>query len=105
MSHPASTVLCMHLRYRFRVYPTRPQRAALARVFGSCRVVYNDAVAARKTAHAAGLPYPTKAVLSKTLITEAKQTEARAWLAEVSAVPLQQALADADRATETSSTR
>lgn len=88
----------MHLRYRFRVYPTRPQRAALSRVFGSCRVVFNDAVVARKAAHAAGLPYPTKATLSKTLITEAKRTPERAWLAEVSVVPLQQALADADRA-------
>ena len=32
------------------------------------------------------------------LLTEAKRTPDRAWLAEVSAVPLQQALADADRA-------
>ncbi|MDA1364197.1 RNA-guided endonuclease InsQ/TnpB family protein [Glycomyces algeriensis] len=88
----------MHLRYRFRLYPTRPQRGALARVFGSCRVVFNDAVAARKLAHSEGLPYPTKALLSRALITEAKRSPKRAWLAEVSAVPLQQALADADRA-------
>jgi putative transposase len=86
------------LRYRFRIYPTRPQRQALARAFGCARVVYNDALAARKHAHAEGLPYPTTAVLSKVLITEAKRTPGRVWLGEVSVVVLQQALADADRA-------
>lgn len=84
----------MHLRYRFRVYPTAPQRKTLARVFGCVRVVYNDAVAARKAAYHEGLPYPTTAVLDKRLITEAKRTPDRAWLAEVSTVPLQQALRD-----------
>ncbi|WP_460545089.1 helix-turn-helix domain-containing protein [Glycomyces halotolerans] len=45
----------MHLRYSYRVYPTRPQRQALARTFGCVRVVYNDAVAAWKAAHRQGL--------------------------------------------------
>ncbi|WP_112141391.1 RNA-guided endonuclease InsQ/TnpB family protein [Glycomyces dulcitolivorans] len=88
----------MLLRYRFRLYPTMPQRVSLARAFGSARVVFNDAVAARKHAHAEGLPYPTMAVLSKQLITEAKRTPGRSWLGEVSAVVLQQALSDCDRA-------
>ncbi len=61
-------------------------------------MVYNDAVAARKHAHAEGLPYPTASDLSKVLITEAKRTPERSWLSEVSAAVLQQALADADRA-------
>jgi putative transposase len=86
------------LRYRYRIYPTLPQRVALGRAFGCARVVFNDGVAARKAAHAEGRPYPTTAVLSKTLITEAKQTRERSWLAEVSSVVLQQALADCDRA-------
>ncbi|WP_026922440.1 RNA-guided endonuclease InsQ/TnpB family protein [Glycomyces arizonensis] len=84
----------MHLRYRFRVYPTVPQRSALARTFGCVRTVFNDAVAARKAAHREGLAYPSTAVLDKLLITEAKRTPERAWLAEVSTVPLQQALRD-----------
>lgn len=88
----------MLLRYRYRIYPTAPQRQSLARSLGSARVVYNDAVAARKKARREGLPYPTTAVLSKALITDAKHTTERAWLSEVSAVVLQQALADADRA-------
>jgi putative transposase len=61
-------------------------------------VVFNDAVAARRAAHLEGRPYPTTAALSKALITEAKATPERAWLGEVSAVVLQQALADCDRA-------
>ncbi|WP_112133897.1 RNA-guided endonuclease InsQ/TnpB family protein [Glycomyces dulcitolivorans] len=88
----------MFLRYRFRVYPTAPQRVSLARAFGSARVVYNDAVAARRHAHAEGLAYPTTAALSKQLITEAKRTAERSWLGEVSAVVLQQALVDCDKA-------
>ncbi|WP_112138624.1 RNA-guided endonuclease InsQ/TnpB family protein [Glycomyces dulcitolivorans] len=84
----------MHLRYRFRVYPTAPQRVMLARTFGCVRTVWNDAVAARKAAHAEGLPYPSTAVLDKALITEAKHRAERSWLAEVSTVPLQQTLRD-----------
>ncbi|WP_199041546.1 helix-turn-helix domain-containing protein, partial [Glycomyces salinus] len=84
----------MHLRYVFRVYPTGPQRRMLARTFGCVRTVYNDAVAARRRAHAEGLPYPSTATLDKLLITEAKRTVERSWLAEVSTVPLQQALRD-----------
>ncbi|WP_026923071.1 RNA-guided endonuclease InsQ/TnpB family protein [Glycomyces arizonensis] len=88
----------MHLRYSFRIYPTRPQRQALARVFGCVRVVYNDAVAARKAAHRSQLAYPSTAELDKRLITAAKRTPERAWLAEVSTVPLQQALRDCHQA-------
>lgn len=66
----------------------------LARVFGCVRTVYNDAVAARRVAHAEGLPYPSTADLDKRLITAAKRSPERSWLAEVSTVPLQQALRD-----------
>jgi putative transposase len=86
--------LRVHLRYSYRVYPTRSQRQALARTFGCVRVVYNDAVAARKAAHRRGLLFPSTAVLDKALITAAKRTPERAWLSEVSTVPLQQALRD-----------
>jgi putative transposase len=70
----------------------------LARAFGCARVVFNDAVAAREAACRNGLPFPTVGELSRRLITDAKQTPDRAWLGEVSAVVLQQALGDADRA-------
>jgi putative transposase len=69
----------------------------LARAFGCARVVFNDAVAARRAAHENGDPYPSDAALSRAL-TAAKRTPQRAWLGEVSAVVLQQALADANTA-------
>ncbi len=80
------------------MYPNGPQRSALARAFGCSRVVYNDALRARETARAAGGAFPKTGDLSKLLITEAKKTEERAWLGEVSAVVLQQSLRDLDTA-------
>ncbi|HEX5567151.1 MAG TPA: RNA-guided endonuclease TnpB family protein [Streptomyces sp.] len=88
----------MQLRYGFRLYPNRPQRAALARAFGCARVVFNEALRMRKDAHTAGQPYPKIGDLSQQVITEAKKTPERAWLGEVSAVVLQQALRDLDAA-------
>jgi putative transposase len=69
----------------------------LARAFGCTRVVFNDGLRARQEAHAAGRPYVTDAELSAWLTT-AKATPERAWLGEVSAVVLQQALADLNAA-------
>ncbi len=83
----------MQLRYNYRLYPTLGQRAALARAFGCARVVFNDGLRARQEAFAAGLPYLTDRELSARL-TAAKATPDRAWLREVSAVVLQQALVD-----------
>ncbi|MEV4103838.1 transposase [Nonomuraea sp. NPDC049649] len=88
----------MQLRYNFRLYPTPGQCAALARAFGCARVVFNDGLRARQQAHAAHLPYVSDGELSKRIITEAKKTPERSWLGEVSAVVLQQALADLNTA-------
>ncbi|MEV4577718.1 transposase [Nonomuraea jabiensis] len=84
----------MQLRYSFRVYPTPGQRRALARAFGCARVVFDDALRLRNDSYENGLPFVTDAELSVRVITQAKKTSQRAWLAEVSAVVLQQALAD-----------
>ncbi|MEU3498848.1 RNA-guided endonuclease InsQ/TnpB family protein [Kitasatospora cineracea] len=88
----------MHLRYTFRLYPTPAQRSVLARTFGCARVVYNDALAARKEARRAGLPYPKTAELQKLVITGAKKTAERSWLASVGVDPLIQSLRDLDAA-------
>jgi putative transposase len=88
----------VQLRYNFRLYPTPGQRQSLARAFGCARVVFNDGLRMRQEAHGNGLPYISDGDLSKTLITEAKKTSERAWLGEVSAVVLQQALADLNMA-------
>lgn len=61
-------------------------------------MVFNDGLRARREAHAQGLPYVSDGDLSKQVITEAKKTPDRAWLGEVSAVVLQQALADLNTA-------
>jgi putative transposase len=83
----------MQLRYSFRLDPSPAQRRALAAAFGCARVVFNDALAARKAAFESGEPYLPDAELSARL-TAVKKTPGRAWLGEVSSVVLQQALAD-----------
>ena len=87
----------MQLRYCYRLCPTPGQRTALARAFGCARVVFNDGLYARRAAFDEGQPYITDAELSARL-TAAKATPERAWLGEVSAVVLQQALADLNAA-------
>lgn len=83
-------------RYRYRAYPTAGQERNLSRLFGSVRVVFNDVIASRRAAHAAGSPFESSSQLQKRLITEAKLTQERAWLSGVSNTPLQQAARDAD---------
>lgn len=86
-------------RYRYRAYPTTGQARMLARTFGSCRVVFNDFITERDRLYRAGLHKDVPfAETAKAVTTLAKQTPERAWLAKVSAVPLQQAVADAARA-------
>ncbi|MFE3445906.1 RNA-guided endonuclease InsQ/TnpB family protein [Nocardia sp. NPDC059180] len=86
----------VQLRYNFRLYPTVGQQRSLAKAFGCARVVYNDALRARQDAFKAGRRV-SDTELSKRL-TEAKSTPEREWLGEVSAVVLQQALADLNTA-------
>ncbi|MEU5939235.1 transposase [Micromonospora sp. NPDC047548] len=88
----------MQLRYNYRVYPTPAQQEALARAFGCARVVFNDGLRLRQQLQEAGEKYVSDADLSKLVITQAKGTPERAWLGEVSAVVLQQALADLNTA-------
>ena len=86
-------------RYRYRAYPTGGQVRMLARTFGSCRVVFNDFVIERDRLYRAGLHKDVSFAETARLVTTlAKQTPERAWLGEVSAVPLQQAVDDASRA-------
>lgn len=58
--------------------------------------MYNAALAARKASYEAGDGWIPGGVLSKRLITDAKKNPETAFLAEVSAVVLQQALRDND---------
>jgi putative transposase len=85
------------VRYRYRLRPTRGQQMQLARVFGCARVVYNDALRLREQSHAAGEKISDSEV-QRRVITLAKLTPERQWLAEVSSVALVQACNDARRA-------
>ncbi|MEG4867221.1 MULTISPECIES: RNA-guided endonuclease InsQ/TnpB family protein [unclassified Microcoleus] len=82
----------MKSRYRYRFYPTDQQRQSLAQLFGCVRVVWNDALALCKQSE----KKPSSVDLQKIVITQAKNTEERAWLGDVSCVPLQQSVADLD---------
>lgn len=105
----------MKARYQYRFYPTDQQQQSLARLFGCVRVVWNDALAICKQSvsvqpyghensearplgrageRTARAKKPKSAELQKRVITQAKKTEARAWLSEVSNIPLQQSVAD-----------
>ena len=84
----------MKARYQFRFYPTNQQQQSLAQLFGCVRVVWNDALALCKQSE----KKPKSAELQKTVITQAKQTEERVWLSEVSNIPLQQSIADLETA-------
>jgi putative transposase len=83
----------MQLRYSYRLDPRPRHRLALGKAFGCAGVVFNDALAAQEAACQAEEPYLTDAQLSARL-TASKATPGRAWLNDVSAVVLQQALAD-----------
>ncbi|MEG4530940.1 RNA-guided endonuclease TnpB family protein [Microcoleus sp. D2_18a_D3] len=80
----------MKARYQYRIYPTAQQKQSLAQLFGCVRVVWNDALALCKQSE----KKPKSAELQKIVITQAKKTEERAWLEDVSCVPLQQSVAD-----------
>jgi putative transposase len=85
------------MRYRYRIEPTAAQRDMLARVFGCCRVVFNDALRVRHEAYCAGVKL-SDSQIQHWVITAAKATAERAWLAEVPSVALVQSVNDSRRA-------
>jgi len=80
----------MKARYKYRIYPSPSQQRSLAQLFGCVRVVWNDSLRACKDAE----KLPKNGDLQKVFITQAKQTEERAWLSDVSNIPLQQSIGD-----------
>jgi putative transposase len=81
----------MRRAFKFRFYPSGVQAAELSRTFGCVRKVYNLALQARSeawTQRGERVGYEA----TSALLTAWKRTEGLAFLAEVSAVPLQQAL-------------
>jgi putative transposase len=87
--------------FKFRLYPNAAQQVLLARHFGCVRVVYNyflrqrmDFYEAHKGENKQGLTYNDTA----RLLTQLKRQPEYAWLGEVNAQALQQALMNLDAA-------
>ncbi|MCY7392544.1 MAG: helix-turn-helix domain-containing protein, partial [Leptolyngbyaceae cyanobacterium CAN_BIN12] len=80
----------MKARYQYRFYPTDQQQKSLAQLFGCVRVVFNDALRLCKDSE----KLPSVYDLQKIVITQAKRTEERSWLADVCNTPLQQSIGD-----------
>src|SRR6266852_4529086 len=81
--------------YKYRFYPTASQKSILAQTFGCCRFVYNWSLSTRKTAyfqHGESLYYNDLAAMLPSL------KQQYPWLADVSSVPIQQALRHLGRA-------
>ncbi|MDB9540210.1 helix-turn-helix domain-containing protein, partial [Anabaenopsis tanganyikae CS-531] len=81
----------MKARYQYRFYPRNQQQQNLARLYGCVRVVWNDALAFCKQSEK--LPRYNKL---SAMLTQAKKTQERKWLSDVSSVPLQQSLRHLD---------
>ncbi|MEV5010540.1 RNA-guided endonuclease TnpB family protein [Streptomyces sp. NPDC056159] len=84
------TAIQVKRAFKYRFYPTDAQAAELSRTFGCVRKVYNMALAVRTEAwvRRERVNYNQ----TSAMLTEWKKTEELAYLDEVSAVPLQQAL-------------
>ena len=87
----------MKARYKYRIYPTPGQKYQLAKLFGCVRVVWNDSLACCQEKYQHRQKKPSNSQLQKLFITQAKKTQNREWLSDVSVVPLQQSLNDLNR--------
>lgn len=85
------------MRYRYRIEPSSTEQQKLSRVFGCCRVVFNDALRVREAAYRAGDKL-SDTEIQRRVITLAKTTSERAWLCDVPSVALVQAVNDSRRA-------
>ena len=85
------------MRYRYRIEPTPAQQTMLARVFGCCRVVFNDALRVRDEASWAGIKL-SDSEIQRRVITAGKTPRIGLWLCEVPSVALVQSVNDSRRA-------
>jgi putative transposase len=83
--------------YQFQIEPNGEQRRDLRRFAGSCRFVYNKALATQRALHEQGEKKLNYAGLCKSLV-EWKRQDETTWLAETPSQALQQTLKDSERA-------
>ena len=83
--------------YKYELRPNGEQERAMRRFSGSCRVVFNKALALQKENHEAGNKFIGYVPMAK-LLTAWRNSEDTPWLADAPVHPLQQALKDLERA-------
>jgi putative transposase len=83
--------------YKFELMPDGEQRRSMCRFAGSCRFVYNKALALQKENYEAGNRFIIYAGLCKAL-TGWRNGQDTPWLKEAPCHPLQQALKDLEKA-------
>ncbi|AOY97459.1 cytosine methyltransferase (plasmid) [Cupriavidus sp. USMAA2-4] len=83
--------------FKFELMPTGEQQRNLRRFAGSCRFVYNKALALQKARYEQGEKKHGYAGLCK-LLTEWRNSTDTAWLSDAPVHPLQQTLKDLERA-------
>jgi putative transposase len=83
--------------YKFELQPNGEQARSMRRFAGSCRFVYNKALALQRENHAAGNKFINYVAMAK-LLTAWRNSAATAWLSDAPVHPLQHALKDMERA-------
>jgi putative transposase len=83
--------------FKYELLPNSQQERQMRRFAGSCRFVYNKALALQKERHEQGQKKLGYAGLCQ-LLTEWRHSADTAWLADAPVHPLQQALQDLERA-------
>ncbi|MCL4508891.1 MAG: transposase [Chloroflexi bacterium] len=83
--------------FKYELIPTGEQRRRMSRFAGSCRFVFNKALALQKARYEQGEKKLGYAGLCK-LLTEWRHSPETAWLANAPTHPLQQSLKDLERA-------
>jgi putative transposase len=97
MEEGISARMKRHQAFKYELRPTGEQARDMRRFSGSCRFVFNRALALQKATHEAGLKFIGYGGLCKQL-TAWRNGPETAWLADAPSQALQQALKDLDRA-------
>lgn len=84
-----------HRAYKYRIYPTVCQEEILRKTIGSCRFIYNWALAQRREAWIANKQSLSYAKTASEM-TKLKESPEKEWLNEISSVCLQQSLRNLD---------
>lgn len=83
--------------YKYRIYPTKEQKILINKTFGSCRYVYNRALAIKMALYEKEKKGISVFKLSNEMV-KWKNNEETKWLKEVNSQSLQQSLRDLDSA-------